>query len=42
MSIRIKNSVGTVVKEYFLISLGIIIYVLGWTIFLVPNNMVGG
>ena len=42
MSIKINNSVGTVVKEYFLISLGIIIYVLGWTIFLVPNNMVGG
>ena len=42
MSIKINNSVGTVVKEYFLISLGIIIYVLGWTVFLVPNNMVGG
>ena len=42
MSLRIKDNVGTVVKEYFLLSLGIIIYVLGWTVFLVPNNMVGG
>lgn len=30
------------VKEYFLITLGILSYVLGWTIFLVPNNLIGG
>lgn len=30
------------VKEYFLITLGILCYVLGWTIFLVPNNLIGG
>jgi uncharacterized membrane-anchored protein YitT (DUF2179 family) len=29
-------------KEYFLITLGILLFVLGWTIFLVPNNLVGG
>lgn len=29
-------------KEYFLISVGILSYVLGWTIFLVPNNLIGG
>lgn len=29
-------------KEYFLITLGILLYVLGWTMFLVPNNMIGG
>lgn len=29
-------------KEYLLITLGILSYVLGWTIFLVPNNLVGG
>ena len=29
-------------KEYFLITVGILCYVLGWTIFLVPNNLVGG
>lgn len=30
------------VKEYVLITLGILCYVLGWTIFLVPNNLIGG
>jgi len=31
-----------VVKEYFLIALGMAIYTLGWSIFLTPNNLVGG
>lgn len=35
-------SVFTMVKEYALVTLGILMYVLGWTIFLVPNNLVGG
>ena len=30
------------VKEYLLITLGILCYVLGWAIFLVPNNLIGG
>ena len=30
------------IKEYFLITLGILLYVLGWAIFLVPNNLIGG
>lgn len=29
-------------KEYALITLGILMFVLGWSIFLVPNNLVGG
>ncbi len=37
-----KTSILSVLKEYFLVTFGILIYVLGWTIFLVPNNMVGG
>ena len=36
------NKVLVSVKEYLLITLGILLYVLGWTIFLVPNNLVGG
>ena len=28
-----------VVKEYFLVTVGITLYVLGWSIFLVPNNL---
>ncbi len=29
-------------KEYLLITLGIVIYTLGWSIFLTPNNLIGG
>lgn len=41
MEIKQKNVLLTI-KEYFLITLGIIIYTCGWTIFLTPNNMFGG
>lgn len=37
-----KKSVLVFLKEYALITLGILLYVLGWSIFLVPNNLVGG
>ena len=37
-----SNKVFLFVKEYFLITLGILTYVLGWTVFLVPNNLIGG
>lgn len=30
------------VKDYSFLVLGILLYVLGWTVFLVPNNLVGG
>ena len=30
------------VKSYLLITLGLLCYVLGWVIFLIPNNLVGG
>ena len=29
-------------SEYALVALGILMYVLGWTLFLIPNNLVGG
>lgn len=38
----IKKSFWTVLKEYILIALGIALYVGGWIIFLVPNNLIGG
>ena len=41
MEIKQKNVLRTI-KEYFLITLGIIIYTCGWTIFLTPNNIFGG
>lgn len=41
MELQEKNVLRTI-KEYILITLGIIIYTCGWTIFLTPNNMFGG
>ena len=38
----IKNSFWGTFKEYGLITLGLLAYALGWTIFLLPNNLVGG
>lgn len=38
----IKRNPLIVFKEYALITLGISIYVLAWTVFLLPNNLIGG
>ena len=38
----IKNSFWGTFKEYGLITLGLLAYALGWTICLLPNNLVGG
>ncbi len=38
----IKNSPWGVFKEYIIITLGLLLYVLGWAVFLLPNNLVGG
>lgn len=37
-----RNSAGTFVKEYLLITLGLTMYALGWAMFLTPNGMIGG
>ena len=29
-------------KAYSIITIGLLIYVLGWVVFILPNNMVGG
>ena len=34
--------VFTEVKSYFIMTLGLLLYALGWIIFVIPNNMVGG
>lgn len=36
------TSWGTILKEYGLITLGVVSYALGWSIFLLPNNLIGG
>ena len=37
-----KPSFGTFIKEYFLITVGLTMYALGWAMFLTPNGMIGG
>lgn len=37
-----KKSAFIFFKEYALITLGILLYVTGWNLFLIPNNLVGG
>ena len=39
---QLKKSFWTIVKEWALVTLGILIYVTGWSLFLIPNNLVGG
>lgn len=41
-AINVKQSAATLIKECLLITFGGIIYALGWTIFLLPNNLIGG
>ncbi len=38
----LNRSFATVLKEYGLVTIGVISYALGWTIFLLPNNLIGG
>ena len=38
----LKKTVLTQVKEWLLVTLGILIYVTGWSLFLIPNNLIGG
>lgn len=37
-----RKNVLVSIKEYLLIIVGLVAYVLGWVIFLIPNNLVGG
>ena len=39
---ELKKSFWTIIKEWSLVTLGILIYVTGWSLFLIPNNLVGG
>ena len=42
MTTNFKNKFWVGVKEYAIMSLGLLLYALGWTIFLLPNNLPGG
>lgn len=37
-----KSPLATTVKEYILLTLGITSYAVGWSLFLLPHNLVGG
>lgn len=39
---ELKKTVWTSVKEYSLTTLGMVCYVLGWSVFLLPNNLIAG
>lgn len=39
---KLQSKPLTIIKEWALVTLGILIYVTGWSIFLMPNNLVGG
>lgn len=38
----IQKSVWSHIRDYIFITLGILIYVTGWCVFLIPNNLIGG
>lgn len=38
----LQKSLFTHIKEWLLVTLGILIYVTGWATFLIPNNLIGG
>lgn len=38
----LKKNAGVLIKEYLLLTLGLMLYVTGWSVFLMPNNLVGG
>jgi uncharacterized membrane-anchored protein YitT (DUF2179 family) len=38
----LQKTIFTHVKEWLLVTLGILIYVTAWSVFLIPNNLIGG
>ena len=42
MAALLNKNVLTGIKEWSLVSLGVLIYVMSWCLFLLPNNLIGG
>lgn len=38
----LKSSLWIIFREYGLVTIGVVSYALGWSIFLLPNNLIGG
>ena len=41
-NVVLKQSFSSLLKDYALVTVGVISYALGWSVFLLPNNLVGG
>lgn len=41
-NVVLKQSFPSLLKDYALVTVGVISYALGWSVFLLPNNLVGG
>ncbi len=39
---KLKTTIGHTIRDYAMVTFGILLFVLGWSFFLVPNNLVGG
>lgn len=39
---KLKHTIASEIRDYLLVTLGILCYTVGWSIFLTPNNLVGG
>ena len=42
MARTLNNKWFRTAKEYLVITLGILLYTVGWSVFLTPNNLIGG
>ena len=38
----LKKTLFTQIKEWLMVTLGILIYTTAWALFLIPNNLIGG
>ena len=38
----LKKTLFTNIKEWIMVTLGILIYTTAWSLFLIPNNLIGG
>jgi uncharacterized membrane-anchored protein YitT (DUF2179 family) len=38
----LQKNLFTHIKEWLLVTVGILIYVMSWSVFLIPNNLIGG
>lgn len=42
LAVKPKNKILGLIFEYLLITIGLLLYVVGWSVFILPNKLVGG